>query len=64
MRKILANPTALTAYGIGLDQVRTALGAANANRPKGELSDPTTTWAIADNDQIKQADQYRPLIVA
>ncbi len=58
------NPSMLNKYGIGLDAVRTALGAANANRPKGELSGPVNTWTIADNDQIKKAAQYQPLIVA
>ena len=37
----------------------------NANRPKGQLSDDQhSAWAIHDTDQIKQAEQYRPLIVA
>src|SRR6059058_3954811 len=62
--RVEANPTALTAYGVGLDQVRTVLGAANANKPKGMFSDANSTWAIYDTDQIKQADQYKPLIVA
>jgi multidrug efflux pump len=44
--------------------VRTALGSANANLPKGEVTNSQNTWAIADNDQIKVADKYRPLIVA
>src|SRR5437016_6428181 len=58
------NPTLLNKLGISLDQVRTALGAANANRPKGELADPINAWAIKDNDQIYRAEEYRPLIVA
>jgi multidrug efflux pump len=58
------NPTLLNKLGIGLDQVRTALGAANANRPKGELADPINAWAIHDNDQIYRASQYQSLIVA
>jgi len=44
--------------------VRTALGAANANRPKGEFSGPINAWPIHVNDQIFRADQYRSLIVA
>jgi multidrug efflux pump len=36
----------------------------NANRPKGQLSNGNTAWAIQDTDQIKVADQYRPIIVA
>jgi multidrug efflux pump len=59
-----ANPNLLNKLGIGLDAVRTALGAANANRPKGEVANAINAWAITDNDQIKQADKYRPLIVA
>src|SRR5690349_21189707 len=58
------NPNQLNKLGVGLDTVRTALGAANANRPKGEVSNPNNAWAITDNDQIKQASQYRGLIVS
>ncbi|HEY1800123.1 MAG TPA: efflux RND transporter permease subunit, partial [Terriglobales bacterium] len=57
------NPTALNKMGIGLDTVRNVLGSANANSPKGQVSDATTSWTIDSNDQIKVADQYRPLIV-
>jgi multidrug efflux pump len=58
------NPTLLNKLGIGLAQVRTALGLANAHEPKGQLSNAVNAWAITDNDQISQADQYRSLIVA
>src|SRR5215831_11137114 len=58
------NPTLLNKLGVGLDSVRTALGAANANRPKGELSGPVNAWTIQANDQIFTADQYRKLIVS
>jgi multidrug efflux pump len=58
------NPTLLNKLGIGLDTVRTALGSANANRPKGELSDGINAWTLTANDQIFTADQYRRLIVA
>ena len=37
--RVEVNPTALNNYGLGLEDVRTALAAANANRPKGELAD-------------------------
>jgi len=57
------NPDQLNKFGIGLDAVRAALGAANANSPKGEVANPVNAWAVTDNDQIKLADQYRPLIV-
>jgi len=58
------NPTLLNKLGIGLDTVRNALNAANANRPKGQVSDSTTSYAFTDTDQLFTADQYRPLIVA
>jgi len=57
------NPTLLNKLGIGLDTVRSALNAANANRAKGQVSDETTSWSFSDNDQLFTADQYRPLIV-
>jgi len=58
------NPMQLNNLGVGLDSVRTALGAANANGAKGALSNATNQWTITDNDQINLADQYRSLIVA
>jgi multidrug efflux pump len=62
--RVEANPTALGQYGISLEQIRTALANANANSPKGSLSDQHSAWTITATDQIKQADEYRPLIVA
>ena len=58
------NPNLLNKLGVGLDAVRTALGSANANRPKGRVADAINAWAITDNDQIKVANQYSPLIVS
>src|ERR1700694_4604017 len=58
------NPTLLNKLGIGLDTVRNALNAANANRPKGQVSNSTTSFSFTDTDQLFTADQYRPLIVA
>src|ERR1039458_1175188 len=58
------NPTLLNKLGIGLDTVRTALNAANANRPKGQVSNRTTSYSFSATDQLFTADQYRPLIVA
>ncbi len=57
------NPNQLNNFGIGIDAVRSVLGAANANRPKGALANATSAWTINDTDQIKLADQYRPLLV-
>src|SRR5437867_2145840 len=58
------NPTALNAYGISLNDVRTALGAANANRPKGLVEDGSRVWWIYANDQARTAAEYLPLIVS
>ena len=58
------NPTLLNKLGIGLDTVRNALNAANANRPKGSVSNSTTSYSFTDTDQLFTADQYRPLIVS
>src|SRR5579883_2150002 len=62
--RVEANPTALGQYGISLEQIRTALANANANTPKGAFSNTNKAWTITSNDQIKEAYQYRPLIVA
>ena len=58
------NPTLLNKLGVGLDTVRNALNAANANRPKGKISTGTTSYTLDDTDQLFTADEYRPLIVA
>ena len=57
------NPMQLSSFGIGLEDIRTALGNANANRPKGNLNDDHNRWLITDNDQIFKAREYAPLIV-
>src|SRR5437899_656506 len=58
------NPLLLSKLGLGLDQVRTALGAANADVPKGALSDATRMLVLNNNDQLFLARQYAPLIIA
>jgi multidrug efflux pump len=58
------DPTLLAQLGIGLGEVRSALGSVNANKPKGELADRSRAWTISANDQLFDADQYRPVIVA
>ncbi|HNP82381.1 MAG TPA: multidrug efflux RND transporter permease subunit [Nitrospira sp.] len=58
------NPTALNKYGIGLGDVRQVLTGTNVNRPKGQLTSDDRTWEIRTNDQLQQAEEYLPLIVA
>ena len=62
--RVEADPAVLDRDGIGLEQVRAAIVASNANRPKGVLEDSTRHWQIAANDQMMRAADYRPLIVA
>jgi len=62
--RIDVNPTTLANYGIGLEDVRAALAQVNANVPKGYISDGLSRWTLTDNDQMFNADQYRPTIIA
>src|SRR5437870_10548967 len=62
--RIQANPTALAAYGLGLEDVRTAITNANTNQAKGSFDGPTRASTIDANDQLKTADDYRSMIVA
>jgi multidrug efflux pump len=58
------NPTLLNKLGVGVEQVQAALGAANANKPKGQFENAINAWQITDNDQIFKADDYKKIIVA
>ncbi len=62
--RVELNPTTLQKYGIGLEQVRTALSGANANTPKGHFSDGLRMWEVGANDQIFKASDYESLVVA
>jgi len=62
--RVELNPMVLNKYAIGLDEVRAALAAANANRPKGSVELGDRHWQIMADDQAKKASQYIPLIVA
>jgi multidrug efflux pump len=62
--RIDVNPNQLNTYGLSLEDVRTMLRQQNANRPKGQMADETTTSDLAANDQLLKAEDYRPLIVS
>ena len=62
--RVEVNPMALNKYGIGLEDVRNALSNANSNKPKGHFSDAGHTWTVDDNDQLFNAVDYKPLIIA
>jgi multidrug efflux pump len=57
-------PQALNNYGVGLEDVRAALGAANAHSPKGGIDVADQRYQIYANDQANDAEAYRSLIVA
>src|SRR3984893_11846482 len=62
--RVQANPTALAAYGLGLEDVRNALNAANVDQAKGSLNGPRQAFTIGANDQLTSSLQYAPVIVA
>ena len=62
--RVRVDPARLSQIGLTLEQVRAALGTVNANKPKGELADATTAWTIHATDQLFEAEQYRPVIIA
>ena len=62
--RVETNPAALLKYGIGLEDVRAAINASNANRPKGVVEDGEHSWQIYSNDQSKSAKEYLPIIIS
>jgi multidrug efflux pump len=62
--RVELNPRALFKYGIGLEDVRAALSAANANSPKGAIDFGQQRYQIYVNDTATRAAQYQSLVVA
>jgi len=62
--RVELNPRALFKYGIGLEDVRAALGAANAHSPKGVIEQGDERFQIYTNDQARRANEYRSLVIA
>ena len=62
--RIQANPTALASYGLSLEDIRTALAAANVNQAKGVLDGPRQSFTIGANDQLSSSAQYNSVVVA
>ena len=62
--RIQANPTALSAYGLGLEDLRAAVAAANVDQAKGAFDGPRQSSIIGANDQLLTSKEYRPLIIA
>ncbi|MCU1266829.1 MAG: mdtB 2 [Acidobacteria bacterium] len=62
--RIQANPTALSSYGINLEDVRTALQQTSVNQAKGNFDGPQQSFQIDANDQIVSSKDYRGIVVA
>jgi hydrophobe/amphiphile efflux-1 (HAE1) family protein len=62
--RVQVDPQALAARGINLEDVRTVLGQANVDLPKGTLNSPRQTYTLNTNDQLFKPDQYADLVIA
>jgi multidrug efflux pump len=62
--RIQANPTALSAYGINMEDLRTAVTAASSDQAKGSFNGPLQTYQIGANDQLLTSGDYANIVVA
>jgi len=62
--RIQANPSALSSYGINLEDLRTALTQASVNAAKGNFDGPHLNYQIDANDQLVTSKDYRNVVVA
>jgi multidrug efflux pump len=62
--RVQANPQALAAYGLNMDDLRTTISNANVNGPKGNFDGPARSYTINANDQLKSAQEYKDIVVA
>jgi multidrug efflux pump len=62
--RVQANPKALASNNLSLDDVRTAITAANVNQAKGSFDGPQRAYTIDANDQLRSAAEYKAIIVA
>ena len=62
--RVQANPAALAAYDLSLEDLRTALAAANVDQAKGTLNGSRQSYTIGTNDQLLSSGDYKPVIIA
>jgi multidrug efflux pump len=62
--RVQANPRALAAYGLNIDDLRSTIANANVNTPKGSFDGPSRAYTINANDQLQTAEQYLNLVIA
>ena len=61
--RIELEPQLLNQYGLSLDDVRTAVANANQRRPMGFVEDSERNWQVRANDQLEQAEDYKPIVI-
>ncbi len=62
--RVQANPKALAANNLSMEDVRTAIAAANVNAAKGSFDGPERAYTIDANDQLQSAAEYKKVVVA
>jgi multidrug efflux pump len=62
--RIQVNPTALSAYGLNLEDVRTALQQTSLNQAKGNFDGPQQSYQINANDQLLTSEDYKSIVIA
>jgi multidrug efflux pump len=62
--RIQADLRQLAAYALNIDDLRTTLGTANVNTPKGNFDGPARAYTINANDQLTKASDYNDLVIA
>ncbi|HET9578890.1 MAG TPA: MdtB/MuxB family multidrug efflux RND transporter permease subunit [Usitatibacter sp.] len=61
---VQVNPRAAASQGLSMEEIRTAINAANVNQAKGSFDGPARAYTIDANDQLRSPDDYRAIIVA
>ncbi len=62
--RVQADPLALAAYGLSLEDLRAVLAQANVNQAKGNLEGPRQSFTIGANDQLFSSEEYKPVVIA
>ncbi len=62
--RVQVDPESLGGAGLTMEDVRTAIVAANVNQPKGSLDGPRTDYTLATDDQLYEAKAFRPIVLA
>ena len=62
--RIQVNPAVLASMGMSMEDIRNVVSKVNVDSPKGQISNERESYVIASNDQLSDAEKYRPLIVA